>query len=118
MFSFRPLLSRVAYKARTATKALRTPATVTPTRTPSDLAVEEAEAPEAPLPEAVGDPVATPSAPVEVPAGLAAPEVWEPVEPDPVAVASDPDLVAAPVGAGVDVTRTADERRQLRWQVS
>jgi len=112
--SSKPLSNRVAYKARTAAKAPKTPATVMPTRTLSELAADEEDA--AAVPEAVEDPVA-PEAPVEVPDALTAPEE-EPVAPDAV-VAPDPVAVAAvPVAAGVDVTRTAEEARQLRWQTS
>lgn len=80
----------------------------------ADLEVEAA------VPEEVEDPLAAEAPPVEVPEALTAPEDGEPdpVAPDPVAVAADPDAVAAPVGAGVDVTRAAEERRQLRWQFS
>ena len=56
LFSFKPLSSRVAYKARTAAKAPKTPATVIPTRTLSELAADEEEA--AAVPEEVLDPVA------------------------------------------------------------
>lgn len=75
----------------------------------ADLEVEAA------VPEEVEDPLAAEAPPLEVPEALTAPEDGEP---DPVAVAADPEPVAAPVGAGVGVTRAAEERRQLRWQVS
>lgn len=74
------------------------------------------------VPEEVEDPVDEEPAPVAVPAGLLAPEEVpeDGEEPDaPVALAADPLEVPVPaIGAGVAVTMTAEERRQLRWQVS